>query len=293
MTDLLAQGLTGSTGVLGVIGDPISHSLSPAMQNAALRSLGKDYIYVPLAVSPLHVEEAIAGMRALGIKGLNVTIPHKVAVMPYLDEIDPMAQLIGAVNTINNDGGRLTGYNTDGYGFLRSLKEEAGWDPQGQRVTVIGAGGAARAIGFQLALSRIESLVLANRTEERARYLANDIHHETFCPTVACSLDGLSSYLGTTDILINTTSLGMHPEIDTMPPVDCECLPTTALVCDIVYHPNETQLIQKAAACGLATLPGLGMLAYQGAAALEIWLQVEAPVEVMKATLRRQLFGDE
>lgn len=293
MTDLLAQGLTGSTGVLGVIGDPISHSLSPAMQNAALRSLGKDYIYVPFAVSPLHVEEAIVGMRALSIKGLNVTIPHKVAVMPYLDEIDPMAQLIGAVNTINNDGGHLTGYNTDGYGFLRSLKEEAGRDPQGQRVTIIGAGGAARAIGFQLALSGIESLVLANRTENRARYLANEIHDETLCPTVSCSLDGLGSYLRATDILINTTSLGMHPETDTMPPVDFECLPPAALVCDIVYNPKETRLIQRAAACGLATLPGLGMLAYQGAAALEIWLQVKAPVEVMKATLWKQLFGDE
>ena len=131
---------------------------------------------------------------------------------------------------------------------------------------------------------------MANRTE-RARYLANDIHHGLL-PTVACSLDGLTSYLGTTDILINTTSLGMHPEIDTMPPVDFECLPPAALVCDIVYNPKETRLIQRAAACGLATLPGLGMLAYQGAAALEIWLQVKAPVEVMKATLWKQLFGE-
>lgn len=289
MPKRFTQSLTGYTGVLGVIGDPIGHSLSPAMHNAALQALALDYVYVPFSVSPLHLDEAIAGMRALGIKGLNVTIPHKVAVIDYLDEIEPVAQLIGAVNTISNQRGRLVGYNTDGYGFLRSLREEAGCDPRGHRVTIIGAGGAARAIGFQLALSKVKTLVVSNRTESRAVALAAEIREQTGCNVTGTGFDGLKSYVPDTDILINTTSLGMYPEIATMPPVEIECLPSSALVCDIVYNPSETLLIQKAQANGRATLPGLGMLAYQGAAALEIWLQVTAPIEAMKAQLRKQL----
>lgn len=289
MPNRFAQCLTGHTGVLGVIGDPIAHSLSPAMHNAALQALDKDYIYVPFAVSPLHVQEAVAGVKALGIKGINVTIPHKVAVIDYLDEVDPVAQLIGAVNTISNQAGRLIGYNTDGYGFLRSLQEEAGRDPEGQKVVLLGAGGAARAVGFQLALSKIQSLVVANRTESRALALAAEIHEQTGCPTVGSGLDSLDSHLSAADILINTTSLGMYPQITTVPPVEIEHLPPTALVCDIVYNPSETLLIQKAADSGRATLPGLGMLAYQGAAALELWLQVKAPIDVMKTALRMQL----
>ncbi|NMB12360.1 MAG: shikimate dehydrogenase [Firmicutes bacterium] len=289
MPNRFTQCLTGSTGVLGVIGDPIGHSLSPAMHNAALQALGKDYVYVPFSVSALHVQEAMAGMRALGIKGLNVTIPHKVAVADYLDEIDPVAQLIGAVNTISNQTGRLVGYNTDGYGFLRSLKEEAGCDPKGLRVMIIGAGGAARAIGFQLALSKARALVVSNRTESRAVALAAEIHKQTGCSAIGIGFRELNSYLLSTDILVNTTSLGMYPEVATIPPLEIEHLPQTALICDIVYNPNKTLLIQKAAASGRATLPGLGMLAYQGAAALEIWLQVKAPVDVMKTALQRQL----
>ncbi|NLA58110.1 MAG: shikimate dehydrogenase [Firmicutes bacterium] len=281
--------LTGSTGVLGVIGDPIAHSLSPAMQNAALEALGLDYVYVPFHVSPLHVKEAIAGMKALGIRGLNVTIPHKVAVIDYIDEIEPVAGLIGAVNTISNQGGYLVGYNTDACGFLRSLKEEAKRDPQGQRITIMGAGGSARAIGFQLAVSQIEYLVIANRTKSSAVALADEIGAKTKCSTVGIGLEELESYLPVTDILINTTPLGMHPQVDTMPPVDCGKLPASAVVCDIVYNPLETMLLKKAAACGLPTLPGLGMLVYQGAAALEIWLEVKPPIDVMKAVVRREL----
>jgi len=281
--------LTGKTGVLGVIGDPIAHSLSPAMQNAALEALALDYIYVPFHVSPLHVKEAIAGMKALGLRGLNVTIPHKVAVIDCIDEIEPVAGLIGAVNTISNEGGYLVGYNTDACGFLRSLKEEANREPQGQRITIVGAGGSARAIGFQLAVSEVDHLVIANRTKSSALALAEEIGGKTRCSTVGIGLDELESYLPATDILINTTSLGMYPQVDTMPPVECGKLPASALVCDIVYNPSETLLLKKAAACGLPTLPGLGMLVYQGAAALEIWLQVKPPVHVMKAVVQREL----
>jgi shikimate dehydrogenase len=281
--------LTGSTGVLGVIGDPIAHSLSPAMQNAALEALALDYIYVPFHVNPLHVGEAIAGMKAFGIRGLNVTIPHKVAVIDHIDEIEPVAGLIGAVNTISNEGGRLVGYNTDGRGFLQSLKEEADREPPGQRITIIGAGGSARAIGFQLAVSQVERLVIANRTRGKALALAAEIADKTKCSTVGIGLHQLESYLPATDILINTTSLGMHPQVDTMPPVECGKLPSSALVCDIVYNPSETLLLRKAAACGLPTLPGLGMLVYQGAAALEIWLQVKPPIDVMKAVVKQEL----
>ncbi len=283
------QALTGTTGVLGVIGDPIAHSLSPAMQNAALEALGLDYIYVPFHVSPLCVKEAIAGMKALGIRGLNVTIPHKVAVLQYMDEVEPVAGLIGAVNTISNEDGCLIGYNTDACGFLISLRKEADRDVQGQRVTILGAGGSARAIGFQLAVSEIEQLVIANRTRSSAVALAEEISRKTGCPAAGVGLDEVEAQLPSTDILVNTTPLGMHPRVDTMPPVNLRKLPASALVCDIVYNPSETLLLKNAAACGLQTLPGLGMLVYQGAAALEIWLKVSPPTDVMKAAVQREL----
>ena len=289
MPNRLGHGLTGTTGILGVIGDPIGHSLSPAMQNAALGALEQNFIYVPFQVSPSRLQEAIGGVRALGIRGINVTIPHKVGVIDHLDEVDPVAQLIGAINTISNVDGCLVGYNTDGIGFLRSLEEEAGRAPQGQNVTILGAGGAARAIGFQLALSGIKGLILANRTESRALALATEIQERTGCVATAASLDDLAAYLPATDILINTTSLGMYPEVTSTPPVKVNLLPLTALVCDIVYNPGETILLQEAGARGLATLPGLGMLAYQGAASLEIWLGIKAPIDVMKSALYRQL----
>ncbi len=218
-----------------------------------------------------------------------MTIPHKVAVMKYVDEIDPVAKLIGAINTISNIDGHLIGYNTDGVGFLRSLTEEAGRGPQGQFVAILGAGGAARAIGFQLALSNPQCIAIANRNKTRAEALANEIQVETGCKTIATGLDGLEAYLPTTDIVINTTPLGMYPDVASAPPVEVTLLPTTALVCDIVYNPKETAFLRKAKEAGLATLPGLGMLAYQGAAALEIWLGIEAPVTAMKSALIRQL----
>ncbi len=282
-------GLTGTTGVLGVIGDPIAHSLSPVMQNAALQALQKDFVYVPFQVNPLHLQRAIDGVRSLGIRGLNVTIPHKERVMDYLDEVDPVAQLIGAVNTIDNKVGRLIGYNTDGIGFLRSLREEARQEPEGKNITILGAGGAARAIGFQLALTCVNRLLIANRTERRAVRLAGEIARGTNCQAEGICLHDVDGSLPSTDILINTTSLGMYPEVCSAPPIDLKLLPCHALVCDIVYNPGQTLLLQRATANGLATLPGLGMLAYQGAAALEIWLGARAPVDIMKAVLREQL----
>ncbi|NMB25921.1 MAG: shikimate dehydrogenase [Firmicutes bacterium] len=289
MPNCSSRGLTGTTLVLGVIGDPIGHSLSPAMQNAALEALARDSIYVPFQVGPRQLREAIGGVRALGIRGINVTIPHKIEVMKYIDEIDPVAKLVGAINTISNIDGRLIGYNTDGIGFLRSLTEEAGRHPRGQLVTVLGAGGAARAIGFQLALSSPKCMVIANRNKNRAQALAGEIQVETGCKTIATGFDGLRAYLPATDILINTTPLGMYPNVASAPPVEEELLPSTALVCDIVYNPGETVFLRKAKEAGLATLPGLGMLAYQGAAALEIWLGVQAPVTAMKTALIKQL----
>lgn len=285
--------LSGTTGVLGVIGYPIEHSLSPAMHNAALQKLNLDYVYVPFAVAPASLPAAIAGMRALGIRGLNVTIPHKVAVKRYLDEIDPTAEMIGAVNTICNEAGRLIGYNTDGEGFLRSLREEGKTDPQGKTVVMLGAGGAARALGFHLALSGVKRLIIANRTVNRATALCQEIAAGTGCSITATALSDVDSFLPEADILINTTSLGMYPNNNTAPPVDVGRLPTRALVYDIVYNPRETVFLQRARAAGKRVLPGLGMLVYQGAAALELWLGVAAPVDVMKEVLRRHLLAEE
>ena len=281
--------LNGATQVFGVIGDPIRHSLSPAMQNAALKALGRDCVYVPFRVEPQNLETSLEGLRALNVQGINVTIPHKVEVMKYLDKIDPMASFVGAVNTVFNTDEGLVGYNTDGIGFLRSLQEEAGKEPHGQAITILGAGGAARAIGFQLAASNAKTIVIANRTAAKARALACDIRVHTHCEVFGVGLHELDLHLPTTDILINTTSLGMYPHVESSPPAQFALLSCKALVCDIVYNPAETLFLKKARAEGLATLTGLGMLAYQGAASLEIWLGEQAPVDTMKLVLARQL----
>ena len=283
-------GISGSTGLCGVIGDPIEHTMSPVMHNAAFRETGLDYVYTASRVRSEELGEAIRGMRTLNIRGLNVTIPHKVAVIPFLDEVDVLAEKIGAVNTIVNDNGVLKGYNTDASGFLQALLEK-GVDPQGKRVLVLGAGGASRAVSLALG-ERGARLVILNRLEELdwAHELAARIGRlfDTEVKSGELTRDNTAEALVETDILVNTTSVGMSPETDRTP-VDADLLRPGLVVFDIVYNPLRTRLLSEAEAAGAETVYGIDMLAWQGALAFEKWTGVQAPVDLMKREAIRLL----
>ena len=272
--------------MLGVIGDPVAHTSSPAMHNAALEALGLDYVYTAFHVAPDELQQAMVGMRALDLAGLNVTVPHKQAVMAHLDEISPEAQAIGAVNTVCNRDGRLSGFNTDAFGIIESLKVYGGMDPLPVRVALLGAGGAARAILYALlAREEVAEVLLLNRTAEKAESLKDDLDDAGKVWTGPLADSGLISDAG---LVINATSIGMHPHEETSPLADSSCLHGEMLVVDIVYNPLETTLMRQARSVGARTINGLGMLAWQGARSFEIWTGTMPPVEaMMKAALAR------
>ena len=277
------RNISGKAKLCGVIGDPIEHTVSPAMHNAAFEKLGLDYWYVPFRVKKEDLGRAIEGMRALNIRGLNVTIPHKVAVIPFLDRLDPLTEKIGAVNTIVNDKGNLMGYNTDATGFLQALLER-GIEPKGKNVVILGAGGASRGISFILA-ERGGHLVIFNRLLELdwAEELAGRLS-ETFGEEVeALELveENLARALDKTDILVNATSVGMSPNIDETP-VPSTLLKPGLIVFDVVYNPIKTRLLREAEQIGAQTISGLEMLVWQGASAFEKWTGVKAPVKLMR-----------
>ncbi|WP_418038666.1 shikimate dehydrogenase [Paenibacillus xylanilyticus] len=267
--------------LLGVFGDPIAHSKSPAMHNAALATAGVNGLYMPLHVRPEQLEAAVKGIVALGYRGVNVTIPHKEEVMKYLDVIDDSARLIGAVNTIVNDNGKLTGYNTDGIGYVRSLKEEAVPELAGKKIAVLGAGGAARGAIYALALEKPERISILNRTAERAEALASDLRRHGLGNITGSGMEEAAAVLASADILINTTAAGMHPHIDDVP-VNPELIREGAAVSDLIYNPLETRLLREARLRGCVVHGGLGMFVYQGAVAFEHWLGIPAPVETMR-----------
>ena len=269
----------------GIFGYPIGHSLSPLMHNTAFTHYGLDAVYLPFAVPPAHLEMALKSIVALHMGGVNVTIPHKQAVMAWIDELSPEAHLSGAINTIHLRDGRLHGYNTDGIGFLRAL-EEAGSDVAGCTVMLLGAGGAARAIAVQLCLSGIRRLYLANRTlaraEDLAAFLQQNVPHADIS-VVTLGEASLAAYLPDTDIVVNATSIGMHPHDPMLlPPHE---LGPRHLVCDIVYRPLHTPLLRAAQRQGARTVDGLGMLLHQGAKAFEIWTEHAFPLALIRARL--------
>ena len=273
--------ISGKTRVCGVIGDPIEHTLSPIMHNAAFKALKLDFAFLAFKVKVADVEKAVSGMRTLGIHGLNVTMPHKSAVINYLDEVDQAAKAIGSVNTILNKDGRLFGFNTDGVGALQALREN-GVEPRGKKVLLLGAGGAARAIAYTLA-READELVILNRTAKQAAELAN-LLKQTFDRKVvadALSPNAIKDTLQDSDVLINATSVGMKPNAN-QTPVAFEWLRPDLAVMDIVYNPVETKLAKDAKAAGAKVVSGFEMLIYQGAASFEIWTGHSAPVEVMR-----------
>lgn len=275
--------ISGKTKICGIIGDPIEHTMSPAMQNAAFQKLGMDYVYVAFHVKAERLGQALAGMRALNIKGMNVTIPHKVAVVPFLDELDPLAERIGAANTIVNNNGILAGFNTDAEGFLQALLE-AGVKPKGKKAVILGAGGGARAVSFMLA-DQGAHLTILNRAEEFdwAEKLAARISQVCKGEVRALTLEekNLAVALDSADILVNATSVGMTPNV-TVTPVPARLLKPGLIVFDIVYNPVKTRLMREAEAVGARTISGLEMLVWQGALAFEKWTGQKAPHELMR-----------
>ena len=268
---------------LGIIGFPIGHSISPVFQQAALDHYHIDATYQAWEVSPEQVGEFVQALRRPEVLGINVTVPHKESVIPYLDEVDDWATEAGAVNTIVNRNGRLTGHNTDGYGFLQGLKDGANFEPAGQRVLVLGAGGAARGVVQALLREGISQLLVANRTLPRAEPLVR-LAQARGVPAQAIPLswNELSLAAVASDLIVNCTTLGMtHGPNPTVAPLMMYQIPPTSLVYDLVYNPLETPLLREAARAGAGILGGIQMLVHQGAASFEMWTGNPAPVPVM------------
>ena len=292
----------GKTKILGVIGDPIEHTFSPAMHNAGLDALNLNYIYLPFHVKLDRLKECIQGAKAMGIQGLNVTIPHKTNVIKHLDEVDQVASMIGAVNTIqfnyhednessnqDNDIKVTTkGFNTDGYGCVRAIEEKT--SIKDKKVTITGAGGASRAVAFQIANSGIDELSILNRNVAKAESLANDLKSNLNKIGIDIGIniygmDDLKRELDSSDIFIDTTPLGMYPNVDEKAIASADMLHEDLVVNDIVYTPMETSLIKEAIKANAEVVYGYKMLLYQGIRSFEIWLGREAPVDVMEKAL--------
>lgn len=283
--------INGKTQLIGLLGWPVSHTFSPKMHNAAAAAVGLNWVYLPLPVHPDGVETAVRGLPALGFRGVNVTVPHKQAVMPFLDEIEAGARAIGAVNTIKieqDDGGNpyLSGFNTDWSGFLADLAAHD-VDVVGRDCVVLGAGGAARAVTYALSQQGCRIHLLARRMEQ-VRQLVADI--APFAPNVSLSahlLEGLDEVITavSTPLIINTTPLGMTPNAETTVWPDTVPFPHGSVVYDLVYNPTTTQLMRQAMQAGRQAFNGLGMLVWQGAKAFEIWTGVEPDVAVMREAI--------
>jgi len=276
-----------------LIGDPIEHTLSPLIHNIAFQKLGIDYVYVAFRVEKSMLKMAVDGIRALSIRGLNVTVPHKVEIIKYLDKVDELAEKIGAVNTIVNENGKLIGYNTDGLGAIKALKDN-GFYIKSKRVLILGAGGAARAVAYYVAKEEPSEIIILNRSVEKALELSDKIGYEmnVACRAAKLDEDNLKRTLEDTDLLINCTSLGMFPKVDETP-IPKAFLTKEMTVMDIVYNPMYTRLLRDAADVGCKIIYGLDMLVNQAALSFEIWTGIKAPIEEMKRialeALRRDL----
>ncbi|MBK5133119.1 shikimate dehydrogenase [Candidatus Bathyarchaeota archaeon] len=280
--------ISGKTKICGVIGNPIQHTLSPTIQNAAFNHLNLDFIFLAFKVRPAELEMAIQGMRSLDIHGLNVTMPHKNKVINYLDEIDSTVESLNSANTIVNKKGRLLGFSTDGIGAVKALQEN-GVDLSSSKVVLLGAGGAGRAIAFSIA-DKVKDLIVLNRDIKKVKNLELDlklkfdknIHYETL------SQDSIQKNLRSSDLLINATNVGMGPN-SKLSIVDPKLLKSDLTVMDIVYNPLETKLLSDAKIVGAKTINGLEMLIYQGAASFELWTGRKAPIEIMKLATLKQI----
>ena len=296
--------MNGETTLVGVIGWPIAHSLSPAMHNAAFEALGMNWAYVPMPVRPGEVGTAVVGLRALGFRGCNVTVPHKEAVIPHLDYLPPRVARFGAVNTLIYDRDApsegaawsctLAGENTDVQGVVRALRQE-GYDPTGRRVVLVGAGGAARGVIYGLCGAGAASVTVLNRTLARAQALVEDLAPsagETALRAEALTEAALLAHAHESELLVQSTTLGMWPHVEASIWPEGTPLPAHLAVVDLVYRPIETRLLRQAREAGATAFDGLGMLIAQGALSFEMWTGVWPPVDVMRAACERALEGD-
>jgi shikimate dehydrogenase len=285
------QRISGKTVVYGLIGDPVDHSISPEIQNAAFRSTGIDAVYVPFHVKRQGLSDAIQGLRALEVKGFNVTAPHKVNVLRYLDKVEISSAAIGAVNTVIYENGKLCGYNTDGAGALKAL-EEAGASPNGKSILLFGAGGASRAIAYTLA-QHVRSVRLVNRTLAKAKQLASRLRGKFNIDVTYASLSSklLRGFVEQADIVVNASSMGMDGNAN--PPIEAKWLRLDQCVVDIVYTPLQTRLLELAGSAGAKTIGGLDMLVNQGACSFELWIGRKAPLLEMRRAIAQKLLAME
>jgi shikimate dehydrogenase len=275
--------------LVACFGQPVAENPTGAMQEAAFQALGLNWRYLTIGVPPAKLKDAVTGVRAMGWRGLNLTIPHKVSVMQYLDEVSPDAAIIGAVNTVRRDGDRLIGENTDGKGFLRGVRNDAGVDPRGKRIAVLGAGGAARAIATELALAGASEILIVNRSAARAEPMVRDLITHVKCPVTFRQWQGVWRVPRKTEMLVNATSIGLFPDVAATPPVDLSDVRPDLLVADAVFNPPETRLLALARRQGLLVLDGLSMLVYQGVIGFQMWTGQDPPEAVMKQALWRGL----
>ena len=278
---------------LGIIGYPIDHSISPIFQQAALDYIGIDAIYEKWEVTPEKVGDFVNQLRAPDSLGINVTLPYKRAVIPFLDEVDEWATSAGAVNTIVNQGGHLSGHNTDGPGFLQALLNETGYDPKGTSALILGAGGAARGILLALVRGGVESIVIANRTLERAGELSRlSYDNGVASEAISISGDALNEAANSADLIVNCTSLGMsHGPDELGSPMSAAQIPGTAIVNDLVYTPMLTPMLKEAAKAGATALGGLHMLIYQGVLSFKMWTGQDPPVDVMLDVATKEMIS--
>ena len=287
------------TQYIGVIGYPLRHSISPAFQQAALDYCGLDIRYQAWETAPDGLPSMVSSLRGSDRLGMNVTLPHKQAVVPLLDGTDEMAAAIGAVNTVAKAAGRLRGYNTDCTGFLRALRQDGGFDPAGARALLLGTGGAARAVAYALLTSGVESLGMAGRNSQHASSLRQGFLSLAQERRIRVSVEGwgsegLAGTLPTYDLVVHATPMGMlHTPMDAESPLAELDITERTFVYDLVYNPSETPLLKQAREAGCPTLGGLSMLVYQGAEAFRLWTGREAPLSVMLAAARKALWGED
>ena len=282
--------VSSRTKLVGIFGYPIVHSLSPVFHNAAFAKLGLDFVYLPFPVKPDHLESAVKAIKSLNMVGVNVTIPHKRKVLDYLDEVDHQARMMRAVNTILHQDGRLIGYNTDGEGFLDSLRQEGKFDPKGKHVFMIGAGGAACAISFALVKAGVKSIILTNRTPEKAKILLErlkeNVKDECKFSLMDFSQRNSPGIMDKVDLFINATSVGMHPGDPLL--INPDLFPPNIFVYDVVYN-RKTELLKEAEKRNLTSLGGVGMLIYQATLSFKIWTSQTPPINEMRSVLIGEL----
>jgi shikimate dehydrogenase len=282
--------ISAKSRLCAVIGDPVEHSMSPQIHNSAFQACGINMVYVAFHVVRGDIGRALEGVRSLGIRGLSVTIPHKVDIIPYLDEVDEVSRHVGSVNTVVNEGDRLVGYSTDGPGALRALSAE-GADTTGRRILLLGSGGAARAVAFSLSTSAAPTeLRILGIEKEELEQLGTDLSDKTQIEPITQSLtaENLEAAMAETEVVIQATPIGMTPQVD-QTLIPSHLIKENQVIFDIVYTPLETRLIQDAKAAGALTVLGLGMFVHQAAIQFELWTGRDAPIELMTESVRMVL----